>query len=190
MRIVFQNYFLCYLSIYLRLIIQLIIIIYVFILYIKYNITGVDYVMNICKYRPLYTSEILTILESKKVCNLIIADSEMTKVIPMWYIFDYDTVNDTFVFYLLVCTDENNLKTLKTTDNVSLFMENSVLGFYIDAYQSVTANGNPELITVPSEKYSILLKFKKKYSFDYTHTSQPEFTYMKIRINNISGRQY
>lgn len=146
--------------------------------------------MNICKYRPLYTNEILTILESKKVCNLIIPNSEMTDVIPMWYIFDYDTVKDAFVFYLLISTDENNIKTLKNTDNVSLFLENSVLGFYMDAYQSVTANGNPELVTVPSEKYNILLKFKKKYSFDYTRTSQPEFIYIKVRVNNISGRQY
>lgn len=146
--------------------------------------------MNICKYRPLYTNEILSILESKKICNIIISDSKMNEVIPVWYIFDYDTVNDSFVFYLLICTDEHSIKTLKNTDNISLFLENSVLGFYMDAYQSVTANGNPELVTIPSEKYNVLLKFKKKYSFDYTRTSQPEFTYMKVKINNITGRQY
>ena len=53
--------------------------------------------MDIRKYRTLHTNEIISALESKKICNFI-TSSDTLNIVPMLYVFDYD--NDNFFVFI------------------------------------------------------------------------------------------
>lgn len=147
--------------------------------------------MDICKYRFLYLNEILSILESKKICSFITTTSDNdVNITPMWYTFDYDTITEKLTFYFINMNNEKNINQLKNTDKICISLENYTVGFYIDAYQSISAYGTSEFIDDPNEKESVLLKFKKKYSPDSNSNKYSHFKYLKINIINIIGRQY
>ena len=147
--------------------------------------------MDICKYRSLYLNEILSVLKSKKICSFIISTPDNNaNITPMWYAFDYDDSQKKFTFYFINMNDEKNINQLKNTDKICIYLENHTLGFYMDAYQSIAADGTPKFIDDPKEKESILLKFKKKYSPDSNSNKYSNFKYLKINITNIIGRQY
>ena len=144
--------------------------------------------MNICKYRSLYTNEILSIIESKKICNFITTNLDDITITPMWYAFDYN--NENFIFYFINMSDEKNLNELKSNDKVCISLENYVLGFYIDAYQSVSAHGRIDFVNDSNEQKDILLKFEKRYSHNLQSKNHSTFKYVKVTITNIIGRQY
>ncbi|HCW54876.1 MAG TPA: hypothetical protein DG753_14335 [Clostridium sp.] len=145
--------------------------------------------MDICKYRKLYTNEITSIINTKKICNLGSINSGVADITPMWYIFESDNDNN-LSFYFINMNDEVNLKNLKETDKVCIAFENYILDFYMGAYQSVTAHGTVHLVTDFSEKEYILGKFRKKYSIEECQKKTSGFTYIKVFIDDISGRQY
>ncbi|MDO5516480.1 MAG: pyridoxamine 5'-phosphate oxidase family protein [Clostridium sp.] len=145
--------------------------------------------MNICEYRKLYKNEMMAIINSKKICNFGSIHSNTADIIPLWYVFDSDD-NDNLTFYFINMNDEANLNDLKDTDKVCIAFENYILDFYMGAYQSVTAHGTPHLVTDYKEKERILSKFKKKYSITECQEKTSGFTYIKVPLDDISGRQY
>lgn len=145
--------------------------------------------MNICQYRKLYTNEILSIINSKKICNLATINSGTANITPMWFIFNSNKNND-FIFYFINMTDEANLNGLSESDKLCISFENYILDFYMGAYQSVTIHGTPHMVTDYKEKESILSQFRKKYSIDECKEKTSGFTYIKVTVTDISGRQY
>lgn len=145
--------------------------------------------MNICEYRSLYKNEILSIMNSKKICNLATINSGIANITPMWFIFTVDD-NSNFTFYFINMNDEANLNGLSANDKVCISFENYILDFYMGAYQSVTAHGTPHIVTDFQEKAHILSIFEKKYSIDQCQEKTSGFTYLKVYIDDISGRQY
>lgn len=145
--------------------------------------------MNICEYRPLYIKEILSILNTKKICNVSSKGLNGSILItPMLYTFDYE--NDNFTFYLININNDPNLFSLKNNDRISIFLEDYTLGFYIDAYKNTTATGIIDNISNLDEQNIILTKFKKRYSIDKLCSKNSTFKYIKVNIDSISGRQY
>lgn len=144
--------------------------------------------MNISKHRLLYTNEIISILESKKICNFITNNSNNISITPMWYVFDYN--NENFTFYFININDQKNITDFKLNDNVCISVENYVLGFYIEAYQSISAYGSIEFIDNSIDQNDILLKFQKRYSSDLKLEKHSNLKYIKVDITSILGRQY
>lgn len=145
--------------------------------------------MNICQYRKLYTNEILSIINSKKICNLATINSNTANITPMWFIFDNDK-NNNMTFYFINMSDEANLNELNENDKLCISFENYIIDFYMGAYQSVTIHGIPHIITDYKEKENVLSRFRKKYSIDECKEKTSGFTYIKIEVTDISGRQY
>lgn len=145
--------------------------------------------MNICEYRKLYRNEILSIINSKKICNLATVNSGTANITPMWFIFDVDE-NSNFTFYFINMINEVNLNDLNENDKVCISFENYILDFYMGAYQSITAHGTPHLINNIQEKEHILSRFRKKYSITECQEKTSGFTYIKVDIDDLSGRQY
>ena len=81
--------------------------------------------MNICEYRKLYRNEILSIINSKKICNLATVNSGTANITPMWFIFDVDE-NSNFTFYFINMINEVNLNDLNENDKVCISFENYV----------------------------------------------------------------
>lgn len=77
----------------------------------------------------------------------------------MLYVFDYD--NDNFTFYFININKDKIIHNINNLEKIYISIENSILGFYIDAYQLITACGTSEIINDTDEQNSILLKFKK-----------------------------
>lgn len=143
--------------------------------------------MDIRKYRTLHTNEIISALKSKKICNFI-TSSDTLNIVPMLYVFDYD--NDNFTFYFININKDKIIHNINNRDKIYISIENSILGFYIDAYQLITAYGTSEIINDTDEQNSILLKFKKRYlsyfnDIDYSHCE-----YIKVSTDSIVGKQY
>lgn len=145
--------------------------------------------MNICNYRKLYTNEIISIITEKKICNLGSINSGTADITPMWYVFESDK-NNKLSFYFINMNDEANLKNLKENDKICIAFENYILDFYMGAYQSITAHGTAHIVNDFTEKEYILDRFRKKYSIEECQKKTSAFTYIKVFINDISGRQY
>ncbi|MBE6063590.1 MAG: pyridoxamine 5'-phosphate oxidase family protein [Clostridium butyricum] len=145
--------------------------------------------MNICEYRQLYKNEILSIINSKKICNLATINSGTANITPIWFIFDVDE-NNNFTFYFINMNNETNLNDLSESNKVCIYFENYILDFYMGAYQTITAHGNPHIVTEVQEKEHILNQFKKKYSIDKCKEKISDLTYIKVDIDAIRGRQY
>ena len=140
--------------------------------------------MDIRKYRTLHTNEIISALKSKKICNFI-TSSDTLNIVPMLYVFDYD--DDNFTFYFININKDKTIHNINNLEKIYISIENSILGFYIDAYQLITACGTSEIINDNNEQNSILLKFKKRYfnDIDCSHCE-----YIKVSTDSIIGKQY
>ena len=145
--------------------------------------------MNICEYRKLYKNEILSIINSKKICNLATINSGIANITPMWFVFHVDDYSN-FTFYFINMSDEENLNGLDPNNKVCISFENYILDFYMGAYQTITAHGTPRIVTDAQEKENILSQFRKKYSIDQCKEKTSGFTYLHVNIDNINGRQY
>lgn len=144
--------------------------------------------MNISKHRLLYTNEIISILESKKICNFITNNSNNISITPMRYAFDYN--NENFTFYFININNKKNITDFELNNKVCISVENYILGFYMDAYQSISAYGSIDFVDNSIDQNDILLKFQKKYSSDLKLEKHSNPRYIKVDITNILGRQY
>lgn len=143
--------------------------------------------MDIRKYRTLHTNEIISALESKKICNFI-TSSDTLNIVPMLYVFDYD--NDNFTFYFININKDKIIHNINNLEKIYISIENSILGFYIDAYQLITTCGTSEIINDTNEQNSILLKFKKRYLSYFNDIDCSHCEYIKVSTDSIIGKQY
>lgn len=144
--------------------------------------------MNNCNYRLLSTKEIIEILSSQKVCVVGTSALDNIKTTPMLYVFDYD--NNNFTFYFISINNSIEIDNIKSTSLLSIFLENKISDFYINAYQYLSASGKAQIINSSNEKQQAIEKFKKKYCNELKQCIYTNSKLIKASFSNIEGREY
>lgn len=145
--------------------------------------------MNLCKYKPLNTQTILSIIDHQQLCKLGSMQRDNITIVPMWYVTSYQKG---LTFYFIITNEGSTYNNMKDTGYVCISLDDYSCSDDEQYYASIVAKGYATAIQNPYEKAYIYKMFTEKYDSNtlFNGCDKRKFSFIKVEINELTGRLY